>query len=132
MSGKTQKVSVLDDSRLVETTKRFREELWAQGIEEPEPDFAAAVEGWKTKREKVMRSYRFVVIIKPEDGKYHAYCPAVEDCHARGATPQEARTKLLDLLYSHLSALVERGEVPPSDDGFAETVNVLLPAGEPR
>jgi len=131
MSGKTQRVSVLDDSRLVETTKRFREKFQAEGIEEPQPDFAAAAEGWKAKRE-IMRSYRFVVIIKPEDGGYHAYCPAVEDCHARGGTPQEARTKLLDLLYAHLSALVERGEIPPSDDGFAETVNVLLPAGEPR
>lgn len=130
MNGKTQKVSTLDDSRLVETTKRFREKLRAQGIEEPEADFAAAAEGWKARREKEMRSYRFVVIIKPEDGQYHAYCPAVKDCHALGATPQEARAKLLDLLYAHLSALVERGEIPPSDDGFAETVNVLLPARE--
>jgi predicted RNase H-like HicB family nuclease len=75
-----------------------------------------------------MRSYRFVIFIEPADGHFLARCPALDGLIGTGRTPEEARTVLLATLYGYLRDLARQGQPIPTDESFAETVHVLMPA----
>lgn len=120
-----------NDRRIKERTQAYRERLRAQGIQEPAPDFPAAAARWKAQREAnekaaALRTYRFVLIIQPVDGEFRASTPTLAGCEARRSTPEEARERLLQVLYTQLTEMLAGGEAPPSDEG-AEVVNVVLP-----
>jgi len=120
-----------DDRRIREKTLAYRERLQAEGIEEPSPDFAATATRWKAQRagsEETLplRTYRFILIVQPEDGRFRASAPALDGCEAQGATPEEARERLLKALYARLMEMLAAGETPPCDEG-AEIVDVVIP-----
>jgi predicted RNase H-like HicB family nuclease len=46
----------------------------------------------------------YTVVIRPEDGMFVAYVPAIEGCHAQGDTAEEARAELdsvFDMVVEH-------------------------------
>jgi len=123
---------IIDDSRFRETTRELESELRRRGIErQGPPDFDAVAARWKARRAageeaRALKTYRFVIIVHPEDGRFRAYAPTLDGCEARGATPEEAKKQLLQALYVRLIEMLGGGQTPPSDEG-AEIVNVVLP-----
>ena len=41
----------------------------------------------------------YTVVVRPDDGTYVAYVPAIDGCHAVGATPEEARSELDNVFW---------------------------------
>jgi len=120
-----------DDRRIRERTLAYRARLRAEGIEEPAPDFDAIAARWKARRAAgeeapTLETYRFLLIVQPDDGQFRASAPTLDGCEAHGATPEEARERLLRALYARLTEMLASGETPPSDEG-AEIVNVVVP-----
>lgn len=129
----TEKAWVVDDSLFKETTRELEAELRKRSIERSgPPDFDAIAARWKARQVAgedayALKTYRFVIIVHPENGQFRAYAPTLSDCEARGATPEEAKGRLLKALYVRLTEMLSGGQTPPSDEG-AEIVNVVLPA----
>ena len=120
-----------DDRRVRERTLKYREQLRTRGVEEPAPNLAAVAARWKAgqaagEEARALKTYRFVIIVHPEDGRFRAYAPILDGCEARGATPEEAKKQLLQALYVRLIEMLGGGQTPPSDED-AEIVNVVLP-----
>jgi predicted RNase H-like HicB family nuclease len=128
----SEKVYEIDDSSFVRITKEAADRLREQGIErQGPPDFDAIAAQWKARRAaseeaSALGTYRFVLIVQPDDGQFRASAPTLDGCEARGATPEEARERLLKALYARLTEMLASGETPPSDEG-AEIVNVVVP-----
>lgn len=124
---------VVDDSLFKETTRELEAELRKRGIERSgPPDFDAVAARWKARQAageeaRTLKTYRFVIIVHPEDGQFRAHAPALDGCEARGATPEEAKERLLHALYLRLTEMLSGGQTPPSDEGV-EIVNVVVPA----
>ncbi len=122
----------IDDSSFKETTRNLERERSRRGVERSTPpDFAAVAAWWKARQAgdqgaASLKTYRFIVMVHAEDGQFRAYTPTLEGCEARGSTPQEAKQRLLQVLYTRLTELASHGETPPSDEG-AEVVNVVFP-----
>lgn len=119
-----------DDSRMKERTLEYRERLRATGVEERAPNPAAVAARWKAQHAageeaRAFKAYRFIIIVQPEDGQFRAYAPTLAGCEVRGATPEEAKKRLLKALYVRLRETVSGGQTPPSDEG-AEIINVAL------
>lgn len=129
MSEKTWEI---DDSSFVQIAKEAADRLRQQGIERQEPpDFNAVAARWKARRAAgegapALRTYRFILIVQPEDGQFRASAPTLDGCEAHGATPEEARERLLQALYLRLTEMLAAGETPPSDED-AEIVSVVVP-----
>jgi hypothetical protein len=45
-------------------------------------------EGRNMKKEQI--AFRIQVIVEPDEGEYHAYCPALKGLHTGGTTQEEA------------------------------------------
>jgi predicted RNase H-like HicB family nuclease len=56
-----------------------------------------------------------VVCHRDENGSYVAHVPAIEGCHAIGATPQEAQQELHNVFAMIVEEFVERGQPLPED-----------------
>lgn len=130
----TEEAIRIDDTDFIETVERLAEERRSAGLEEPPSDPGAVIAAWKKLQaaSKVTSfvSYRLIVVIKPQDGRFQAYCPAIEGCEAEGATVNEARANVVRVLHERLSDLAAHGEPIPSEDQLVETVNILLPSPE--
>ncbi len=57
----------------------------------------------------------YTVVVMPDDGRYVAYVPATEGCHAIGDTPEEARAELDGVFEMWQSYLAEVGKPMPED-----------------
>jgi len=128
----SEKVYEIDDSSFVRIAEEAADRLREQGVErEGALDFDAVAARWKARRAvggegSGLRSYRFVLIVQPKDGGFRASAPALDGCEAQGATPEEARERLLKALYARLMEMLAAGETPPCDEG-AEIVDVVIP-----
>ena len=128
----SEKVYEIDDSSFAQIAEEAADRLREQGIErQGPPDFDAVAARWKARRAageegSVLRSYRFVVIVRPEDGRFRASAPTLDGCEAQGAIAEEARERLLKALYARLMEMLAAGETPPCDEG-AEIVDVVVP-----
>jgi len=61
----------------------------------------------------VKKSYECQVVIEvDEDGKYVAWCPALEACYTQGDTFEEAMDNIRDVLAMCLEELKETNQVP--------------------
>ena len=57
----------------------------------------------------------YTVVVRPDDTTFVAYVPAIEGCHAIGATPEEARAELDNVFAMIREEYGESGQVLPRD-----------------
>ncbi len=70
-----------------------------------------------------MKTYLFRVVVEPDDGKWVAICPALEERGAAtwGNSPEEALKNIQEVLELTLQSMMEHGEPFPSDSPDVET-----------
>lgn len=56
---------------------------------------------------------KIMVLIEPDEGAYHAFCPGVKGLHADGATEDEALATMTDALRAYLQSLAKHGDPLP-------------------
>lgn len=74
---------------------------------------------------KPMPDYRFTVSYEQdEDGVFIAECLELRGCHASGATMDEAREMIREVIEIHVEELTARGE--PIAQNVLETVDIAI------
>jgi predicted RNase H-like HicB family nuclease len=68
-----------------------------------------------------MKTYRFRLVVEPDEGRWIAYCPTLAEkgAAAGGATREEAVRNIQDVLQMVLESLIEMGIPIPDDDECA-------------
>jgi len=59
------------------------------------------------------RQYYAEVVIEPDDGGFHAFCPSLKGLHTCGKTEEEARENSRDAVTAYIKSLVKHNEVVP-------------------
>ncbi len=59
--------------------------------------------------------FRYTVVIRPDDGTFVAYVPAIPGCHAVGRTPEEAQSELAHVFDMIAEEYAEEGRPLPPD-----------------
>ncbi len=57
--------------------------------------------------------FRIEVVIDPDDGGFHAYCPALKGLHTCGDTKEEALQNARDAAIAYLQSLIKHGDPIP-------------------
>ncbi len=57
--------------------------------------------------------FKVEIMVEPDDGAYHAYCPALKGLHVGGDTEEEAVKNARDAAIAYLESLVKHGESIP-------------------
>jgi predicted RNase H-like HicB family nuclease len=72
-----------------------------------------------------MKTYAFKVVVEPDEGGYHAYCPALRHLGAvtQGATEEEALRNIDEVIHMIVDELREDGR--PLPNGPGDDVEVL-------
>ncbi len=62
-----------------------------------------------------MKTYNFMVVIEPDEDRWFAYCPALEDRGGAtwGYTKDEARANIYEVLEMTLASMIDHGEPIP-------------------
>lgn len=84
-----------------------------------------------------MKTYTFRVVVEPDDGRWHAYCPALKQYGAVtwGVTEEEALQHIREVVQMIVDELREDGAAIPEgpegdvDVSHASGVDVELAAG---
>jgi predicted RNase H-like HicB family nuclease len=76
-----------------------------------------------------MKTYSFEVIVEPDDDRWHAYCPALEDRGAStwGRTREEALKHIDEVVQLVVDSMSEHGERLPE-----QSTNDVQVTVEPR
>jgi len=76
-----------------------------------------------------MKSYTFKVVVEPDEDRWHAFCPALEDQGAStwGHTREEALKHIDEVVKLVVESMIERGEKLPEET--TENVQIAI---EPR
>ena len=53
------------------------------------------------------------IIVEPDDGEFHAYCPALKGLHVGGRTEEEALKNAMDAVDLYLKSLITHGDPIP-------------------
>ena len=56
---------------------------------------------------------KVLIIVEPDDGSFHAYCPELKGIHVDGDTEEEALKICTDAIYSHLLTMMKHGDPIP-------------------
>ena len=75
----------------------------------------------KSKHESGKKTYVFRVVVEPDEDRWHAYCPALEEYAAStwGYTEEEAFRNIEEVIQMTIEELIEDGKpIPelPKDD----------------
>ena len=75
-----------------------------------------------------MTTYRFKVVVEPDEDRWRAYCPALEAQGAAtsGHTEEEALRHIREVLEMIVAELVEEGEPVPASAAVAEEPFVAI------
>ena len=57
----------------------------------------------------------YTVVIRPDDGTFVAYVPAIPGCHAVGLTPAEAQAELAQVFEMIVEEYKQEGRALPPD-----------------
>ena len=57
--------------------------------------------------------FRISVVVEPDDGGFHAYCPAFQGLHIDGETVEQAIERTVDALEWYLRSLERHGDPLP-------------------
>lgn len=60
-------------------------------------------------------SYKFTVIIEPDEDGFHAFVPTLPGCHSFGSTIDEARANIVEAMELHVESLRDDGEPVPTE-----------------
>ena len=62
-----------------------------------------------------MRTYAYRVVVEPDEGGWHAYCPALRSLGAvtQGATESDAYTNINEVVRMIVDEMVEEGQPLP-------------------
>ena len=63
------------------------------------------------KKEQI--AFKIQVIVEPDEGEYHAYCPALKGLHTGGTTREEAYNNAIDAAIAYIETLIEDGNPIP-------------------
>ena len=58
---------------------------------------------------------RYTIVIRPDNGTFVAYVPAIPGCHAVGRTPIEAQTELANVFEMIAEEYADEGRALPPD-----------------
>ena len=63
-----------------------------------------------------MKTYTFKVVVEPDEGGYHAYCPALRPLGAvtQGTTPEDALKNIYEVVQMIVDELQEEGKPLPA------------------
>ncbi len=70
-----------------------------------------------------MKTYTFTVVVEPDEGGYHAYCPALRSLGAvtQGSTEEEALKNINEVVQMIMDEIREDGlPLPAPADGEVE------------
>jgi len=77
-------------------------------------------------RRRVMRSYRFSVVIERDKDGYFAFCPELQGCYSQGDTYEEVLENIRDAIQLHLEDRLESGEEVPQPESVSLTLLELV------
>ena len=63
---------------------------------------------------------RFTVVVEPDEGRYHAFCPAFKGLHVDGDDQKEALQNAIDAVKVYLSSLARHKEPLPIGPDLTE------------
>jgi predicted RNase H-like HicB family nuclease len=58
---------------------------------------------------------RYTIVIRPDNGTFVAYVPAIPSCHAVGRTPAEAQAELASVFEMIAEEFAQEGRPLPPD-----------------
>jgi len=58
-------------------------------------------------------TFRLRVTLEPDEGGFHAYCPALRGCHTWGATRDEALANIREAAAAYLESMLAHGDPIP-------------------
>jgi len=71
--------------------------------------------------------FRIEIIVEPDEGSYHAYCPALKGLHTCGETEKEAIQNAKDAASAYLQSLLKHGDPIPVgisvNEGIKTSIN---------
>ncbi|MGA2182256.1 MAG: type II toxin-antitoxin system HicB family antitoxin [Bryobacteraceae bacterium] len=72
-----------------------------------------------------MKTYSFKVVVEPDEGGYHAFCPALRHLGAvtQGATEEEALRNINEVVRMIVDELREEGETLPAASNDTEILD---------
>lgn len=53
------------------------------------------------------------IVVEPDDGGFHAYCPDLKGLHACGETKEESLSNAVQAIQMYVASLVKHGEPIP-------------------
>ncbi len=68
---------------------------------------------WGRATPKRQLKLKVSVVIEPDEGGFHAYCPALKGLHVDGRTKEEALENTAKAFFVYLESLAEHGEPLP-------------------
>ena len=72
--------------------------------------------GRNMKKEQI--AFKIQVVVEPDEGEYHAYCPALKGLHTGGTTQEEAYHNAIDAAIAYIETLI--------DDGIPIPIGVIV------
>jgi predicted RNase H-like HicB family nuclease len=67
-----------------------------------------AKDGENTKLE-----FQLVFVVEPDEGEFHAFCPALKGLHTAGSTEQEALENAKNAAVAYILSLIKHGDPIP-------------------
>lgn len=58
-------------------------------------------------------TFGILLVVEPDDDRYHAFCPALKGLHADGNTVEEARKNAQDAVIAYLRSLIKHNDPIP-------------------
>ncbi len=58
-------------------------------------------------------TFKILIVVEPDEGEFHAYCPALKGLHTCGATEEEAMDNAADAAIAYLESLIKHGDPIP-------------------
>ena len=59
---------------------------------------------------KVMKAYRFSVVIEEDEDGFYAHCPELQGCYTQGKSYKEALENIRDAVRLHVQDRISSGE----------------------
>lgn len=60
-----------------------------------------------------MQHLSYTIVIEPDTEGFHAYVPALRDCHSCGNTPDDARANITEAIELYIESLRAHGKDVP-------------------
>ena len=65
------------------------------------------------KSENTRLEFQLVFVVEPDEGDFHAFCPALKGLHTAGSTEQEALENAKNAAVAYILSLIKHGDPIP-------------------